>query len=239
MAPAARRDFHVMAKPTGALCNLDCAYCFFLSKQSLYPGGSFHMSDEVMESYIRQTIEAQHAPEITIAWQGGEPTLMGLDFYRRAVETAKRYRKPGTKIQHTIQTNGILLDPEWCEFLRENNFLVGISLDGPRDLHDAYRRDKGGRGTFDRVVKAVRLLREERVEFNILCAVNALNCKQPLAVYRFFRDELRARYFQFIPIVERINDDGRTLLQQGSRIAARQQGNGPFRQAGAIRSISH
>lgn len=97
MAPAARRDFHVMAKPTGALCNLDCAYCFFLSKQSLYPGGSFHMSDEVMESYIRQTIEAQHAPEITIAWQGGEPTLMGLDFYRRAVETAKRYRKPGTK----------------------------------------------------------------------------------------------------------------------------------------------
>jgi uncharacterized protein len=145
-----------MAKPTGATCNLNCAYCFFLSKESFYPGSNFRMSDEVMESYVRQTIEAHSAPEVIIAWQGGEPTLMGLDFCRRAVEVAKRYRKPDTKVQHTIQTNGILLDREWCEFLRENRFLVGISVDGPRALHDAYRRDKGGHGTFDRVVNAAR-----------------------------------------------------------------------------------
>jgi uncharacterized protein len=179
------------------------------------------MSDEVMESYVRQTIEAHSTPEVTIAWQGGEPTLMGLDFYRRAVETAKRYRKPGTSVQHTIQTNGILLDAAWCEFLHENRFLVGISLDGPRGLHDAYRRDKGGHGTFDRVVKAVRLMQRAEVDFNVLCTVNAVNSEQPLAVYRFFRDELEARYLQFIPIVERINDDGRTLLQQGNRVTER------------------
>src|ERR1039458_4400089 len=116
MATATRPGFHVMAKPTGAACNLDCAYCFFLSKQSFYPGSNFRMSDEVMESYVRQTIEAHSGPEVTITWQGGEPTLMGLDFYRRAVEAANRYRKPGTTVQHTIQTNGILLDAAWCEF---------------------------------------------------------------------------------------------------------------------------
>jgi uncharacterized protein len=210
-----------MAKPTGATCNLNCAYCFFLGKESFYPGSNFRMSDEVMESYVRQTIEAHSAPEVIIAWQGGEPTLMGLDFYRRAVEAAKRYRKPGAKVQHTIQTNGILLDREWCEFLRENRFLVGISLDGPRELHDAYRRDKGGHGTFDRVVKAVRLMQRAKVDFNVLCAVNAVNSEHPLAVYRFFRDELEARYLQFIPIVERINGDGRTVLQQGGRVTDR------------------
>src|SRR5579859_4129145 len=111
--------FHVLAKPTGAICNLDCAYCFFLSKEALYPGSSFRMSDQVMESYLRQTIEAHHTPEITMAWQGGEPTLMGLDFYRRVVDLLQSLRKPGTTIQHTIQTNGILLDSEWCRFLRE------------------------------------------------------------------------------------------------------------------------
>jgi uncharacterized protein len=157
------------------------------------------MSDEVMESYVRQTTEAHSAPEVIIAWQGGEPTLMGLDFYRRAVEVAKRYRKPDTKVQHTIQTNGILLDREWCEFLRENRFLVGISVDGPRALHDAYRRDKGGHGTFDRGVRAVRLMQRAKVDFNVLCEVNAVNSEHPLAVYRFFRDELEARYLQFIP----------------------------------------
>jgi uncharacterized protein len=221
MATATRPGFHVMAKPTGAICNLDCAYCFFLSKQSFYPGSNFRMSDEVMESYVRQTIEAHSTREVTIAWQGGEPTLMGLDFYRRAVAAAKRFRKPGTTVQHTIQTNGILLDAAWCEFLRENGFLVGVSLDGPRELHDAYRRDKGGHGTFDRVVKAVRLMQRVGVEFNVLCTVNAVNSEHPLAVYRFLRDELEARYLQFIPIVERINDDGRTVLQQGDRVTNR------------------
>lgn len=210
MATATRPGFHVMAKPTGAACNLNCAYCFFLAKESLYPGSSFRMSDEVMESYIRQTIAAQRTPEITIAWQGGEPTLMGLNFYRRAAATAQRYKKPGVAIQHTFQTNGILLDAAWCEFLREHRFLVGISLDGPREMHDVYRRDKGGQGTFGKVVKAVRLLQQEAVEFNILCAVNAVNSRHPLEVYRFFRDELQARHLQFIPIVERAGEGGVT-----------------------------
>jgi uncharacterized protein len=196
-----------MAKPAGARCNLSCDYCFFLAKASLYPGGSFRMSTEVMESYIRQTIEAHSVPEITIAWQGGEPTLIGLDFYRLTVKTAERYRKPGVTIRHSIQTNGILLDDEWCAFLRRNRFLVGISLDGPRDMHDAYRRDKAGQGTFERVVKAVRLMQRHKVDFNVLCAVHAANSENPLAVYRFLRDELGARYYQFLPIVERANGD--------------------------------
>lgn len=213
-----------MAKPTGAVCNLDCAYCFFLSKESFYPGSSFRMSDQVMESYVRQTIEAHDTPEITIAWQGGEPTLMGLDFYRRVVEAVRRCEKPGIRIQHTIQTNGILLDRDWCGFLRENNFLVGVSVDGPRELHDRYRKDKGGQGTWDRVVKAVRLMQQEGVAFNVLCTVNSANADQPLAVYRFFRDDLKASYIQFIPIVERINDNGLTLLQQGNRVTDRSVG---------------
>src|ERR1035441_6199940 len=221
MATATRSGFHVMAKPTGASCNLDCAYCFFLAKQSLYPGSNFRMSDEVMESYVRQTIEAHSVPEITIAWQGGEPTLIGLDFYRLTVKTAERYRKPGVTIRHSIQTNGILLDDEWCAFLRRNRFLVGISLDGPRDMHDAYRRDKAGQGTFERVVKAVRLMQRHKVDFNVLCAVHAANSENPLAVYRFLRDELGARYYQFLPIVERANGDGRTLSPRGDKVTER------------------
>ena len=189
-----------MAKPTGAVCNLDCAYCFFLKKEALYPGSRFRMSDEVMESYVRQALEANQQ---TIAWQGGEPTLMGLDFFRRAVEMEKKYLKRGQPIENTFQTNGILLDDDWCEFLRENRFLVGISLDGPRELHDAYRRDKGGNPTCDRVVAAIRRMQAHHVEFNILCTVNAVNGRHPLDVYRFFRDELGAQFIQFIPIVEK------------------------------------
>jgi uncharacterized protein len=215
-APAA---FHVMSKPTGAACNLDCQYCFFLKKEALYPGSGFRMSDEVMEAHIRQTIEAQHgAPEVTLAWQGGEPTLMGLEFYRRAMEVERRYRKPGQAILNTIQTNGILVDEEWCAFFRENGFLVGISVDGPREMHDVYRRDKGGQPTFDRVIRAVRLMQARRVEFNILCTVNAVNSERPLEVYRFFRDELQARYLQLIPIVERANDTG---FQEGDTVTDR------------------
>jgi uncharacterized protein len=217
----ALQAFHVMAKPTGAICNLDCAYCFFLSKEQLYPNSTFVMSDDVMESYIRQTIEAHSGPEITIAWQGGEPTLMGRDFFRRAMGVVKRYQKPGTMINNTIQTNGVLLNEEWCTFLRENNFLVGISVDGPRHMHDVYRVDKGGQPTFDKVLKAVRLMQRMNVEFNVLCTINSVNAQHPLEVYRFFRDELGARYIQLIPIVERINDDGRTVFQQGSRVTDR------------------
>ncbi|MCK4268816.1 MAG: radical SAM protein, partial [Actinomycetia bacterium] len=194
--------FHVMAKPTGARCNLSCDYCFFQDKSKLYPGGSFRMDESVMEKYISQTIEAQEVPRATIAWQGGEPTLMGLDFFRKAIEVEKRYLKPQTVIENTIQTNGVLLDENWAKFLRENKFLVGLSLDGPKKLHDAYRHDKAGRSVFDKVISTARLLQEKDVDFNILCTVNAVNSEHPLDVYRFFRDELQAQFLQFIPIVE-------------------------------------
>jgi len=207
--------FHVIAKPTGARCNLDCAYCFFLKKAALYPESAFRMSDAVMESYVRQVVEAGLP---TVAWQGGEPTLMGLDFFRRAMAAERKCLKPGQSVENTIQTNGILIDAEWCRFLRDNRFLVGISLDGPRHLHDAYRKDKAGNPTFDKVVEAVRLMQQHGVDFNVLCTVNALNSRHPLDVYRFFRDELKAQYLQFIPIVERDNDSGN---QEGAAVTDR------------------
>ncbi|MGB5431636.1 MAG: radical SAM protein, partial [Acidimicrobiia bacterium] len=142
--------FHVLAKPTGAICNLGCSYCFFLDKEELYEGSRFHMSDEVLERYIRQLIDAHSTPMVTVAWQGGEPTLMGLDFFRKAIEIQERYRKPGMTFENTIQTNGTLLTDEWCEFLKENNYLVGISIDGPQPLHDVNRVNKRGEGTFDK-----------------------------------------------------------------------------------------
>lgn len=210
--------FHVMAKPAGALCNLVCDYCFFLKKEDLYPGSDFRMSEEVLESYVRQTIEGQNVPAVTIAWQGGEPTLMGLEFFRQAAGYVDKHLPAGMELEQTLQTNGVLLDEEWCAFLRENNFLVGLSLDGPRELHDAYRRDKGGAFVFDRVVRAARLMQEHGVEFNVLSTVNDVNSQKPLDVYRFFRDELKAPYLQFIPIVERDNDTG---YQEGTAVTDR------------------
>jgi len=210
--------FHVMAKPTGSRCNLACAYCFFLKKDRLYPGSDFRMSDDVMERYIRQTITSHTVPQVTIAWQGGEPTLMGLDFFRRAVEVELDVMRPGMTVENTLQTNGVLLDEAWCKFLHEKRFLVGLSMDGPREMHDAYRRDKAGNSVFDKVIRSARLMQEYRVEFNILCTVNATNSLQPLEVYRFFRDELKAPYLQFIPIVERDNETGD---QEGTRVTDR------------------
>ncbi len=207
-----------MAKPTGSACNLNCDYCFFLKKEHLYEGSTFRMSDEVHRSYIRQLLDAHQVPQVTVAWQGGEPTLMGLDFFRRTVELQDEYAKPGTRIENTFQTNGILLDDEWCQFFHERNFLIGLSLDGPKELHDVYRKDKGGRGTFDQVLRGARFLQKHDVQFNILCTVNAKNSEYPLEVYRFFRDELKAQYLQFIPIVERDNDTG---FQEGTRVTDR------------------
>jgi uncharacterized protein len=198
-----RRGFHLLAKPAGAICNLDCQYCFFLSKEALYPGSRFRMSDELLETYIRQLIASQPGPEITVAWQGGEPTLMGLDFFRRSIEYAEKHRRPGTRIVHTIQTNGTLLDDEWAAFFREHEFLVGISIDGPRELHDAYRVDKGGKPTFDAVMRGLKALRRGDVAYNALTTVHHANEAHPLEVYHFLRDEVGARYIQFIPIVER------------------------------------
>jgi len=213
--------FHVLVKPRGAICNLGCEYCFFLSKEGLYPDSHFRMTDEVLEEYTRQYIESQQGPEVTIAWQGGEPTLMGLDFFRRAVEYQEKYKKPNTTIQNTMQTNGTLLDDEWCEFFHEHNFLVGISIDGPRELHDAYRVDKAGKPTFDRVMRGLDSLKKHHVDFNILCTVHAANGDHPLEVYRFFRDELEAQFIQFIAIVERDNETG---FQEGSTVTGRSVG---------------
>ena len=200
-------QFHVLAKPTGAVCNLDCKYWFFLSKEALYPDSEFRMGDDLLDRYIGQLLESQSAPSVSIAWQGGEPTLMGLEFFRRSIQLVEKYRKPGQQVEHTIQTNGTRLDDEWCEFFRENRFLVGLSVDGPGELHDVYRVDKGGKGTFDQVMEGWKLLKRHKVECNILCTVHAANVQHPLKVYRFFRDVLGAEFMQFIPIVERVTGD--------------------------------
>ncbi|MCP3855760.1 MAG: anaerobic sulfatase maturase [Actinomycetia bacterium] len=213
--------FHVMAKPTGAVCNLACTYCFFLDKELLYPGSPFRMTGEALEAYIRQLIEGHETPQVTVAWQGGEPTLMGLDFFRTAIELQERYRRPGMTFENTMQTNGTLLDDEWCEFLAENDYLVGLSLDGPRQLHDAYRVNKDGRGTFDRVMRGVRLLQKHGVEYNILTTVNRINADYPLEVYRFLRDEVGTEWIQLIPIVERLDSDGLALRQEGTEVSER------------------
>jgi serine-type anaerobic sulfatase-maturating enzyme len=196
-------SFHVLAKPAGAICNLDCAYCFFLSKEELYPGSSFRMSDDLLIEYLRQLLQSHRTPEVTVAWQGGEPTLMGLDFFRRAMSLVEQLRRPEQTIEHTIQTNCTLVDDEWASFLAEHDFLVGVSVDGPREMHDAYRVDKGGKPTFDRVTRGLERLKAHGVRWNALTTVHRANEEHPLEVYRFLRDELGAEHIQFIPIVER------------------------------------
>lgn len=195
-------SFSVMLKPRGALCNLGCRYCYYLGKGSLYPGVDPRMDDAVLEDLTRQYIEAQDAPEVTFAWQGGEPLLMGLEFFERAVALQQRHRKPGMRIQNAIQTNATLMDGDWCRFFRENGFLVGVSLDGPEVCHDAYRVDKAGGPTFGRVMIGLELLQKHRVEVNILTAVHAANAGKPLEVYRFLRDTVGAQFVQLIPVVE-------------------------------------
>ena len=186
--------FHLLAKPSGSTCNIDCTYCFFLSKEALYPNEKNRMSEATLEAYIRQLLESHRTPQVTVAWQGGEPTLMKLDFFRLSVELVEKYRRPGQAVQHTLQTNGILIDDDWCAFLKENKFLVGLSVDRPRELHNPYRLDRRKRGTFDRVMQGWRHLRRHGVEFNILCTVNAANEKHGRTVDRFFRDEMGAKW---------------------------------------------
>jgi uncharacterized protein len=201
--------YHVLAKPTGPICNLDCEYCFFLSKEMLYPGDRFRMADELLEAYLRQLIESHLTEDVTVAWQGGEPTMMGLEFFGRAVELVDELKRPHQRIHHTIQTNGVLIDERWAGFFKENDYLVGLSVDGPEPLHDRYRVDKRGRGTFDRVMAGFDHLRRADVDVNVLCTVHAGNQDHPLEVYRFFRDEMGVRFIQFIPVVERTTE---TLL---------------------------
>ena len=207
--------FHLIAKPSGSTCNIDCTYCFFLSKEALYPDERHRMSQDTLEVYLRQLLESHRTPQVTVAWQGGEPTLMGLDFFRRAVELVERHRRPDQTVQHTFQTNGLLLDDAWCAFFKEQGVLVGLSVDGPRELHDTYRVDRRGQGTFDLVMRGWGFLRRHEVDFNVLCTVNAANQTHGRSVYRFFRDELGARWVQFIPIVERATEQTLAIANRG------------------------
>ena len=205
------RAFHVMTKPIGPLCNLDCKYCFYLEKEKLFPANeNFKMTDDVLENYIRQYIEHQDVPEISFAWQGGEPTLLGVDFFRKVVALQKKYAG-GKAISNALQTNGTLLDDRWGAFFAENRFLVGLSIDGPPKLHDAYRVDKKGSATYARVVAGLRVLKKHQVDFNTLTVVNRVNVRKPLEVYRFLRD-IGSGFIQFIPLVERLADAEATKL---------------------------
>ena len=229
--PAAPAAFHVMAKPTGAICNLDCEYCFYLSKDQLYPGSGFRMEPRVHEAYISQLLAAHKgAEEVVVAFQGGEPTLMGVDFFRRTLELEQQYRRPGQRILNTLQTNGTLLDDQWGAFLREHDFLVGLSVDGPREMHDAYRVDKGGKPTYDRVMRGLGVLRRHEVDWNALTTVNAANGDHGRTVYTFLRDELGVRFIQFIPVVERVTPGLLPLAEAGRQ---RRRGERPlYRQHG-------
>ena len=207
--------YTVVTKPTGAACNLDCTYCFFLSKELLYDHGSQMMSTETLETYLKAYLEGQPDGPVTVIWQGGEPTLRGLDFYRLAVELTEKYRRPTQQVSHSMQTNGTLLNDEWCEFLKENNFLVGISIDGPKDIHDSFRVNKAGRGSFNQVVRGWNLLQKHGVDTNILCTLHAANEGRGAEVYRFFTRELGAQFLQFIPIVERVPEQYLPLAEPG------------------------
>lgn len=216
--PTAPATFHVLGKPTGPICNLDCSYCFFLSKEALYPGDRFRMADDLLEIYMRQMVESQLGPDVTLAWQGGEPTLMGVEFFRRSVELAEAAKRPGQTLHHSMQTNGTLLTDEWCEMLAEHGFLVGISIDGPPELHDVYRVDKRGAPTSDKVLRGLERLKAHDVDFNVLCTVHAANQEHPLEVYHYVRDVLGSQFLQLIPIVERDNDTG---FQEGDSVTDR------------------
>jgi len=198
----ASREFQVFVKPAGAQCNLACVYCYYLTKSRLYPGAeSFRMAGDILEAYIRQHIEAAPHPEIAFSWHGGEPTILGLNFFRQIVAVQNTYRRPGDRIRNGIQTNGILLNEEWGLFLAEEDFAVGLSLDGPPELHDRHRVTPTGRPTHRRVMRGYEILRRHRIACDILCVVNADNVRYPAEVYGFFKD-IGARYINFLPLVE-------------------------------------
>lgn len=197
-------SFNVMIKPAGALCNLNCKYCYYLDKADIYGGREPVMSEEMLETVVREYIAANDVPEVTFNWHGGEPLVLGLDFYRKAMALEQKYAD-GKKINNTIQTNGVLLNAEWADFFREHGFLVGISIDGPREIHDRYRKDKGGAPTFEKVMRGIELLRNAGVEFNTMSTVNKASEGHGAEVYRFLKT-LGTRYFQFMPVVEHVKD---------------------------------
>lgn len=196
-------EFQIFVKPAGAGCNLHCSYCYYLGRQSLYPSGEFKkMTDEILEQYIIQHIKASPVPEVFFSWHGGEPLLAGIDFYRKAVRLQEKHKHAGYKIFNGIQTNGILLNDEWCRFLAGNNFYAGISIDGPEELHNMFRVYKDGRYSFRKVMAGYRLLQKYRITNEILCVVSPANVQKPLYVYRFFKS-LGARFITFLPLVVR------------------------------------
>ncbi len=210
-------NFQIMAKPSGSVCNIDCSYCFYLEKEHLYPErqSNWRMDEQTLENYIRQNIQSQNSDVVDIIWQGGEPTMLGIDFYRKALDIQNKY-KGKKSINNCLQTNGINIDDKWAQFLKENNFLVGLSIDGDRISNDAHRHTRAGKSTFDAVLKGVECLKKHKVEFNTLTVVNAENVKRPLDVYRFLK-RLGSRYMQFIPLVEREanqpDENGLTLIK--------------------------
>ena len=218
------KPFHIMAKPHGPICNLNCTYCYYLEKEKLYQGEgrNYRMKDDVLEEYIRQQIAAQPFDHVSFAWQGGEPTLLGVEYFEKVLALQKKYANEKL-IENAFQTNGTLLDDRWGEFLARNQFLIGLSIDGPEEIHDAYRVDKGGQPPFARVMRGLAVLKKHGVEFNTLTVVNRLNSQQPLTVYRFLK-EIGSKYLQFIPIVEQVAEtpdpSGLVLLKPFSRQAS-------------------
>lgn len=200
--------FTTMVKPVGATCNLDCSYCYYRDKAEIYSAPQNRMTDDVLEEYVRQYLEAVNLPTVTFCWHGGEPLLAGIDFYRKAVELQQRYAA-GRQIENTLQTNGTLVNDEWCDFFRENNFLVGVSLDGPEEVHDAYRCDCGGAPTFGKVMQAVEKMHNREVEYNILATVNSRSEGRGKEIYRFLRGI--SNFIQFLPVVEYVQ------LREGRR----------------------
>jgi uncharacterized protein len=199
------QGIHLVVKPIGPVCNLNCKYCFYLEKQALFGSKEqYRMSDEVLSAFIINYISSQPTPVIEFLWQGGEPTLLGIESFKRVLDFQKRFSE-GKTITNALQTNGTLLTDEWCRFLKENKFLVGISLDGPKEINDRYRRDRQGNGTFDRVMRGLKLLQKHKVEYNVLACVARETAVNPLEVYRFFRDA-GVEFIQFTPIVERLPD---------------------------------
>lgn len=217
--PRVPRTFHIMTKPIGPICNLDCTYCFYLEKEKLYPGShDFKMTDATLENYVRQYIAQQDSAEISFAWQGGEPTLMGLDFFKRVVELQAKHCPPGKRVSNALQTNGTLLDEDWCAFFKQHGFLIGLSVDGPKELHDRYRVNKGGRGTHDQVMRAWQMLQGHRVEFNTLTVVNKEVGEHPSEVYGFLKEH-GAEFMQFIPLVERLGSAENTAQRGAEGLA--------------------
>ncbi len=199
---AAPTSFSTMLKPAGSSCNLDCHYCYYLDKALQYGGKQAVMSEELLEEYVKQYIEANDIPQVNFCWHGGEPLLLGVDYYRKAIEFQKMYSE-GKEISNTLQTNGVLVNEEWCKFFAENNFLIGISLDGPKDIHDSFRLTKSQKPTFDTVMGAIRMFKEHGVEFNTLSVVNSKCEGRGAEIYRFFK-AVGSKYMQFLPAVEHV-----------------------------------